>query len=30
MVGEHRPEIIVMVRENKADYYDHGNNENGL
>ena len=28
MVGEYRPEIIVMVREDKADYY-HGNNDNG-
>ena len=28
MVGEYRPEITVMVREDKADY-NHGNNDNG-
>ena len=27
-VGEYRPEITVMVREDKADY-NHGNNDNG-
>lgn len=28
VVGEYRPEIMVMVREEKANY-DNGNNENG-